>query len=55
MSELDVSTGESAQAIATSPAPALWLSGVERRYTQGEATLEILKGADFALWPGTFS
>ena len=56
MSEPDASSGESAQASATtpgpSPAPALWLSGVERRYTQGEATLEILKGADFALWPG---
>ena len=52
MSEPDAIPGKSAQALATTPAPALWLSGVERRYTQGEATLEILKGADFALWPG---
>ena len=40
------------QAFDTTPAPALWLAGVERRYVQGEATLEILRGADFALWPG---
>ena len=52
MSEPDAIPGKSAQALATTPAPALWLSGVKRRYTQGEATLEILKGADFALWPG---
>lgn len=32
--------------------PALWLHQVERRYTQGEQALEILKGADLALWPG---
>src|SRR5262245_10239815 len=32
--------------------PALFLHAVERRYHQGEATLEILDHADFALWPG---
>lgn len=32
--------------------PVLWLKAVERRYKQGEASLEILKGADFAVWPG---
>jgi lipoprotein-releasing system ATP-binding protein len=30
----------------------LYLSKVERRYRQGEGFLEILRGADLALWPG---
>ena len=41
-----------AQAFPTTPAPALWLAGVERRYVQGEQALQILRGADLALWPG---
>ncbi len=32
--------------------PALWLNAVERGYQQGDTRLEILKGADLALWPG---
>ena len=32
--------------------PALTLSGVVRRYRQGDATLDILRGADLTLWPG---
>jgi lipoprotein-releasing system ATP-binding protein len=32
--------------------PALYLSKVERRYRQGGSFLEILRGAEFALWPG---
>lgn len=36
----------------TPPPPALFLSQVERRYRQGEGTLEILRGADLAVWPG---
>ena len=32
--------------------PALYLSKVERRYRQGHGFLEILRGADLALWPG---
>lgn len=31
---------------------ALVLQGVERRYKQGEATLDVLRGADLSLWPG---
>ena len=30
----------------------LFLQGVERHYRQGEDTLNILKGAELALWPG---
>jgi len=33
-------------------APALRLSKVERHYRQGEARLDILSGADIAIWPG---
>jgi len=32
--------------------PALFLSRVERRYPQGEGFLDILRGADVAIWPG---
>jgi lipoprotein-releasing system ATP-binding protein len=34
------------------PQPALFLSKVERRYPQGETSLEVLRGADLAIWPG---
>ena len=34
------------------PKPVLFLRGIERRYHQGEITLEILKGAELAVWPG---
>jgi len=33
-------------------APALWLDKVERRYGQAETSLDILRGADLALWAG---
>jgi lipoprotein-releasing system ATP-binding protein len=32
--------------------PAIFLHAIERRYIQGAATLEILKGAELAVWPG---
>ena len=32
--------------------PAVFLHAIERRYTQGAATLEILKGAELAVWAG---
>jgi lipoprotein-releasing system ATP-binding protein len=32
--------------------PILFLDGIERHYRQGEGALEILKGAELALWPG---
>ena len=32
--------------------PALFLSRVERRYPQGEARLDVLRGVDLAIWPG---
>ena len=32
--------------------PAVFLHAIERRYTQGAAMLEILKGAELAVWPG---
>jgi lipoprotein-releasing system ATP-binding protein len=32
--------------------PAIFLHAIERRYHQGAATLEILTGAELAVWPG---
>ena len=37
---------------AVAVTPALHLQKVERSYAQGEATLDILRGVDLALWPG---
>jgi lipoprotein-releasing system ATP-binding protein len=34
------------------PKPAVFLHAIERRYVQGDATLEILRGAELALWSG---
>ena len=39
-------------AAAAQPVPALFFSRVERRYGQAERPLEILRGADLAIWPG---
>jgi lipoprotein-releasing system ATP-binding protein len=36
---------------AASP-PALWLDNIARRYGRGETVIEVLNGADLALWPG---
>jgi lipoprotein-releasing system ATP-binding protein len=32
--------------------PIIFLHGIERHYRQGDTTLEILKGAELAVWPG---
>jgi lipoprotein-releasing system ATP-binding protein len=32
--------------------PALFICAIERRYRQGEITLEILNGAELTVWPG---
>ncbi len=34
------------------PPPILFLHGIDRHYRQGDVTLEILKGAELAIWPG---
>ncbi|CUA86324.1 ABC-type lipoprotein export system, ATPase component [Chelatococcus sambhunathii] len=38
--------------MTTPQTPALFLSKIERRYPQGETMLDILRGADLAVWPG---
>lgn len=49
----DVVTAEAPVAAAGGEeAPVLWMEKVERRYAEAGAPLEILKGADFAIWPG---
>ncbi|MBV9955322.1 MAG: ABC transporter ATP-binding protein [Pseudolabrys sp.] len=44
MSELNVTQGEDS--------PVLFLHNIERHYRQGDATLDILNGAELAVWPG---
>ena len=34
------------------PSPILFLHGIDRHYSQGDVTLDILKGAELAIWPG---
>jgi lipoprotein-releasing system ATP-binding protein len=36
----------------TEAPPILFLHGIDRHYRQGDVTLDILKGAEFAIWPG---
>ena len=38
--------------MAEQQTPVVFLHQVERRYHQGDAVLEILKGGDLAVWPG---
>ena len=38
--------------MAEQQTPVVFLRQVERRYHQGDAILEILKGGDLAIWPG---
>ncbi len=38
--------------MAESPTPVIFLHGIERHYRQGDATLDILKSAELAVWPG---
>ena len=40
------------KAVADNDAPVLFLQDIERRYLQGDDTLEILKGAELAVWSG---
>jgi len=40
------------EAAKDSKEPAVFLHAIERRYKQGAAALEILKGAELAVWPG---
>jgi lipoprotein-releasing system ATP-binding protein len=52
-------TTETSAAAASAPtkageedAPILYLKGIDRHYVQGDATLEILKNAELAVWAG---
>ena len=48
---LETRTERAAEAGAEDP-PILFLYGIDRHYRQGDVTLNILKGAELALWPG---
>jgi len=41
-----------AAATGTEDPPILFLHCIDRHYRQGDVTLDILKGAEFAIWPG---
>ena len=43
---------EPAAAPGAEDPPILFLHGIDRHYRQGDVTLEILKGAELAVWPG---
>jgi lipoprotein-releasing system ATP-binding protein len=49
---MDETVTDTAAPAATQEIPSLFLSKVVRRYPQGDGFLEILKGVDFAVWPG---
>src|SRR4030088_3229709 len=38
--------------MADSEPPVIFLHGIERHYRQGDDRLDILKGAELAVWPG---
>jgi lipoprotein-releasing system ATP-binding protein len=40
------------QADRAEPPPILFLHGIDRHYRQGDVTLDILKGAELAIWSG---
>jgi lipoprotein-releasing system ATP-binding protein len=48
----DPDGGDEEVVLPRDDAPVLFLSGIERYYRQGDAVLEILKGAELAVWPG---
>ncbi len=53
MSDVMVETEEvTIETEAPQDIPILYLHQVERHYSQGETTLDILRGAELALWPG---
>lgn len=47
-----VRTDDQMAAAQPAPGPALYLNAVERRYRQGDNTLEILRGAELGCWLG---
>lgn len=52
MSEVIVETETVVEQGAPQDYPILFLHQVERHYSQGDATLDILRGAELAVWPG---
>ena len=51
MNELTIEVGADAAAKTDDP-PILFLHGIDRHYRQGDVTLDILKGAELAIWSG---
>ena len=55
MNEMTVDDETGAEIVAGADAdepPILFLHDIDRQYRQGDVTLDILKGAELAIWPG---
>jgi lipoprotein-releasing system ATP-binding protein len=52
MNESTANVFPCSSAAADESDPILLLRGIARRFRQGDSTLDILKGADLAVWPG---
>jgi lipoprotein-releasing system ATP-binding protein len=48
----DVTREATAAETGEERSPILFLHGIDRHYSQGDVTLDILKGAELAIWPG---
>jgi lipoprotein-releasing system ATP-binding protein len=44
--------GKGTMAAVKGDQPLIFLHGISRQFHQGDATLDVLKGAEFAVWPG---
>ena len=44
--------GQGTMAAVKGDQPLIFLHGINRQFHQGDATLDVLKGAEFAVWPG---
>jgi len=44
--------GQATRAAAQGDQPLIFLHAISRQFHQGDATLDVLKGAEFAVWPG---
>ncbi len=48
----DTTASDETREAGEEQSPILFLHGIDRHYSQGDVTLEILKGAELAIWPG---
>src|ERR1700744_3045808 len=49
---VNATIGDTAAVAEAAEQPLLYLHGISRQFRQGDATLDILRGADLAVWAG---